>query len=141
MGRRGNAAIVLAKELYHTVTENEKSTWHGFEILPGDKADDETTHFNLTTNHKGTIMHDETETIRKQRIAEINANPGSRETLREDHGEVWTTNQLRENFDILGFLAPYVVVRRRSDGAKGSVEFQHNPRMYFNFQPDNFQPK
>jgi len=86
-------------------------------------------------------MHDETETIRKQRIAEINADPGSRETLRKDHGEVWTTNQLRENFDILGFLAPYVVVRRRSDGAKGSVEFQHNPRMYFNFQPDNFQPK
>ena len=81
-------------------------------------------------------MHDETETIRKQRIAEINANPGSRETLMGDHGEVWTTNQLRDNFEILGFLAPYVVVRRRSDGTKGSVEFQHDPRMYFNFKPE-----
>ena len=35
----GNAAIVLIKELYHSVTKNEKSAWHGFEILPGDKTD------------------------------------------------------------------------------------------------------
>jgi hypothetical protein len=30
-----------------------------------------------------------------------------------------------------------VVVRRRSDGGKGSLEFQHQPRFYFNFQPHN----
>jgi hypothetical protein len=34
----------------------------------------------------------------------------------------------------MGFAAPYVVVRRKSDGVKGSLEFTHHPRVYFNFQ-------
>jgi hypothetical protein len=29
-----------------------------------------------------------------------------------------------------------VVVRRKADGAKGSLEFQSAPRYYFNFEPD-----
>ena len=33
------------------------------------------------------------------------------------------------------FIAPLVVVRRRSDGQKGSLEFQGWPRFYFNFEP------
>jgi len=36
-------------------------------------------------------------------------------------------------FHVLGFGAPYVVVQRKSDGCKGSLEFQHAPRFYFNF--------
>jgi hypothetical protein len=36
---------------------------------------------------------------------------------------------------VVGFTAPYVVVRRRSDGKKGSLEFQHDPRFYFGFSP------
>jgi hypothetical protein len=35
----------------------------------------------------------------------------------------------------MGFLAPLVVVRRRADGVKGSLEFQDRPRIYFNFVP------
>ena len=81
-------------------------------------------------------MSDPTETIRRQRLAEINAEPGSREALEAEHGQVWDTDQVRELFEVLGFLAPYVVVRRRSDGTKGSLEFQHDPRLYFNFQPE-----
>jgi hypothetical protein len=42
---------------------------------------------------------------------------------------------LAEDFEVLGFLARLVVVRRKSDGAKGSLEFQHWPRFYFGFQP------
>jgi hypothetical protein len=33
-------------------------------------------------------------------------------------------------------LAPYVIVRRKVDGAVGSLEFQHQPRFYFNWQED-----
>jgi hypothetical protein len=29
-----------------------------------------------------------------------------------------------------------VVVRRKADGAKGSLEFQSAPRFFFNFEPD-----
>jgi hypothetical protein len=36
---------------------------------------------------------------------------------------------------VIGFMAPLVVVRRRSDGKKGSLEFQHSPRHYFGFSP------
>ena len=80
-------------------------------------------------------MIDETETIRRQRVAEINAEPGSREALEAQHGQVWTTSELSSDYEVLGFMAPFVVVRRKSDGRKGSLEFQHGPRFYFNFQP------
>lgn len=80
-------------------------------------------------------MHDETEAPRRKRLAEINAEPGSREALEAEHGQVWDTDQLCEQFEAIGFMAPLVVVRRRSDGVKGSLEFQHNPRYYFNWQP------
>ena len=47
-----------------------------------------------------------------------------------------TTAELTEEYDVLGFLAPFVVVRRKSDGVAGSMEFTHHPRFYFNFEPD-----
>jgi hypothetical protein len=81
-------------------------------------------------------MSDPTESLRRQRLAEINAEPGSREALQAQYGEVWDTNDLRRDFDVLGFAAPLVVVRRKSDGVRGSLEFQHNPRFYFSFQPE-----
>jgi hypothetical protein len=82
-------------------------------------------------------MIDETEAIRRQRLVEINLVPGSREALEAEHGQVWDTDQLMEEFEAIGFMAPLIVVRRRSDGVKGSLEFQHSPRFYFNWQPHN----
>jgi hypothetical protein len=81
-------------------------------------------------------MHDETEPIRRQRLAEINAEPGSREGLEAQYGQVWDTRELGVDFEVLGFMAPLIVVRRKSDGVKGSLEFQHQLRFYFNFQAD-----
>lgn len=81
-------------------------------------------------------MSDPTEAIRKELLVQINAEPGSREALEAEHGQVWDTNQLREDYEVLGFAAPLVVVRRKSDGQKGSLFFQHHPRFYFGFQPD-----
>ena len=80
-------------------------------------------------------MSDPTETIRRERLAEINAEPGSREALEAQYGPVWDTNELSDTFEVTGFMAPYVVVRRKSDGVVGSLEFQHSPRYYFNFEP------
>jgi hypothetical protein len=59
-----------------------------------------------------------------------------RKRLESQYGQVWDTAQLSEDFEVLGFMAPFVVVRRRSDGRKGSLEFQHAPRFYFNFALD-----
>ena len=36
----------------------------------------------------------------------------------------WTTTELREDFEVLGFSMGFVVVRRRSDGATGSLSFK-----------------
>jgi hypothetical protein len=80
-------------------------------------------------------MSDDTEAIRRQQLVEINAQPGSREALEAEYGQVWDTQQLSKDFTVEGFLAPYVIVRRRSDGQRGSLMFQHNPRFYFSFEP------
>jgi len=79
-------------------------------------------------------MSDPTESIRAELLAEINAEPGSREALEAEHGQVWDTQQLGDDFDVIGFAAPLVVVRRKSDDEKGSLFFQANPRFYFGFQ-------
>jgi len=79
-------------------------------------------------------MNDPTETIRRNRIAEINVVHGSREDLENRYGQVWDTNQLSEEFQVIGFMAPLIVVQRKSNGVKGSLEFQHSPRLYFNWQ-------
>lgn len=80
-------------------------------------------------------MNDPTEAIRRQRLVEINAEPGSRAALEAKHGKVWDTDALADEFQVIGFMAPICVVMRRSDGVKGSLEFQHAPRYYFGFQP------
>ncbi len=85
---------------------------------------------------------DDTEGVRRERLAAINCAVQSddreveRKRLEAQHGQVWDTAQLSQDFDVLGFVAPYVVVRRKSDGRKGSLEFQHSPRFYFNFVLD-----
>lgn len=78
---------------------------------------------------------DPTETIRRALVAEINHTPGSREALEAKHGQVWDTGELQQDYSVEGFGAPFIVVTRKSDGVRGSLMFQHNPRYYFNFAP------
>jgi len=82
------------------------------------------------------IMPDPTETIRRQRLAEINSDPQDRPALETRYGKVWDTAELARDFVVVGYLAPFIVVRRKSDGVRGSLEFQHLPRFYFNFRSD-----
>lgn len=81
-------------------------------------------------------MTDATESIRREMVAEINAEPGSREYLEAKHGQVWDTSELQQEFEVLGFMAPFVVARHRIDGTKGSLMFQANPRFYFGWSPE-----
>ncbi|WP_013627308.1 hypothetical protein [Rubinisphaera brasiliensis] len=81
-------------------------------------------------------MSDPTESIRREMVKEINVAPGSREYLEAKHGQVWDTSELQQEFEVLGFMAPLVVARRRSDGTRGSLMFQANPRFYFSWSPE-----
>ena len=80
-------------------------------------------------------MIDPTEPARREMLAEINAAPGSRESLEAKHGQVWDTGQLQDDFEVVGFMAPLVVVRRRADGVKGSHDVPGLARFYFGFEP------
>jgi hypothetical protein len=79
-------------------------------------------------------MSDPTENIRRALVAEINSDTTLDKKL--DQEETWTTDQLTEEFRVLGFMAPFVVVERKSDGKKGSLKFRHHPRIYYGFQED-----
>ena len=74
--------------------------------------------------------------VRRVISDEINSSPGDRQSLEEKHGQVWDTADMQKDFTALGFLAPYIVVRRKSDGVKGSLAFQHHTRFYFSFKED-----
>ncbi len=81
-------------------------------------------------------MSDPTEAIRRELVAVINAEPGTREYLEATYGQVWDTSQMQDDFEAIGFAAPFIIVRRRADGAKGTLTFQHSPRFYFDFVAD-----
>ena len=77
---------------------------------------------------------DPTEKTRKQMQDTINEKPLTKEALLAAYGQVWDTEDLRKEFDVMGFMAPFVVVRRKSNGQMGSLTFQHFPRFYFSFE-------
>jgi hypothetical protein len=71
-------------------------------------------------------------------IAWLIPNDRPKETTMSDQQvqQTWTTEELQRDFEVHGFSAPYVVVTRKSDWVKGSLEFTHSPRVYFNFRRD-----
>lgn len=50
-------------------------------------------------------------------------------------GECWSTDEVQEEFEILGFMAPFVTAIKRSTGEKGVLTFVHNPRVYYGWRP------
>ena len=83
-----------------------------------------------------TTSIDTTETKRRAMLAQINSQAAERATLESRHGQVWSAAELAHDFEVLGFAAPLVVVRRRTDNKLGSLLFQHHPRYYFGFKED-----
>jgi len=65
----------------------------------------------------------------------MDATTKQRERMEIAHGQVWTTSEVQEDFEVIQFAAPYVIVRERSTGCKGSLLFQHDPRFYYGFEP------
>ncbi len=77
-----------------------------------------------------------TDTIRKAMASAINSESGSREYLEQKHGQVWDTQELQRDFVVLGFCAPFVIVAEKESGRRGSLLFQHSPRLYHSFDPE-----
>lgn len=79
-------------------------------------------------------MEDKTENVRRAMQVVINQMPA--EVITEAAPQTWTTLELQRDFDVEGFMAPFVVVRRKADGVRGTMLFKHDPRIYFEFQED-----
>jgi hypothetical protein len=54
--------------------------------------------------------------------------------MTNEENETWDTTELQRDFEVLEFHAPLVIVRRKSDGQLGSLEFTHRPRIYFSWR-------
>ena len=77
---------------------------------------------------------DTTENARRELLGVINEEPKERAESKRCTVRCGTPRVGRD-FEVVGFLAPYVGVRRRSDDVVGSLLFQHWPRFYFRFEP------
>lgn len=90
-------------------------------------------------NNKVVVAGDGEEYVdqrRRELIHEVNSHPKTKRQFELLGVEVWDTQELKKDFDILGFRAPFVVVERLDDGVRGSLMFQQEPRLYFEFRTD-----
>jgi len=76
---------------------------------------------------------DPTEQARREALPEM---PSEFDTVIAAGGRVWNTEDLQRDFEVVSFMAPFVIVKRRSDGVKGSLKFTHSPRAYFGWEAD-----
>ncbi len=95
------------------------------------------------------MSHDPTENIRRHLVHEsqqqtaavmeaVDNDPAAfRAALELQHGQVWTTDEARAEFEFIGFGAPFVSVVRKADRQKGSLCFTGTPRFYYGFSADN----
>ena len=51
--------------------------------------------------------------------------------------ETLTTQEMQDKYKVLGFALGLCVVERKEDGVQGTLDFDHAPRVYYNFQPVN----
>ena len=79
------------------------------------------------------MMSDPTEAIRRELVQEM---PAVLASVLAEGAPTWTGQEMSRDFEAIDFAAPFIIVRRRSDGVKGSLEFTHYPRVYFNWQAD-----
>lgn len=79
------------------------------------------------------MPHDPTESKRREMLPDM---PGEFVAAQYRGEQVWTAKELTAEFEVLGFQAPFVAVKRKSDGVRGSLKFTHSPRWYFEWLPD-----
>ena len=84
------------------------------------------------------MSSDPTEPIRRDLVAKINSLVVERAALEERvGGRVWDIDELRADFNVIGFAAPFVVAVKKDTGEKGGLFFQHNPRYYWGWKSDS----
>ena len=47
-----------------------------------------------------------------------------------------TTQEMQEQYEVLGFALGFCIVKRKSDGVRGTLDMIQYPRVYFDFEPE-----
>lgn len=76
------------------------------------------------------MWDDKAKALRRALVAKVNVGL-EREEVEKRYGKVWDTAELQEEFEVQGFIAPFVSVIRKSDAKQGTLMFQDSPRFYF----------
>lgn len=76
------------------------------------------------------------EAMRMKMASIINSKPKTREELTKDFGNVYDCEDIHTAYEIIGFAAPFVYVKEKANGKKGTLIFQHNPRFYYSFEEE-----
>ena len=80
------------------------------------------------------VKVEETGRIHRSRLSrDIDRCRLSKEAMLEREGEAWGPTELKDEFEVLGFRAPFAIVQRKDSGERGSLIFQNDPRVYFSF--------
>lgn len=84
------------------------------------------------TSYRDKYMDVELMMLEKQ----INGAPKNRAELEETEERVWDSDEVRDDFDIVGFKAPFAMAIHIDTNTSGTLLFQDNPRYYFGWNPD-----
>jgi hypothetical protein len=90
------------------------------------------------SSHKENKVFNGFNSRRRKWQARIVPKSKPREELEALYGKVWDVRQLATEFVITAIIASEVVVRRKTDDVVGTLQYQNNFTLYYNFQP---QPK
>lgn len=64
--------------------------------------------------------------------------PKRREELERLHGRVWDEAEVQSEFCISAIIDLTVIVRAKADPGKvGSLDYQNEPRLYYNYRPSS----
>lgn len=56
-----------------------------------------------------------------------------RKELESNGNKVYNTTELQAKYEVLGFASGFVAVKDKTTGEKGSFDFTHIPRLYYNY--------
>ena len=74
-------------------------------------------------NDETNQMNDETEEFRRFRQAQLNEQAAERTKLEKEYGKVWSTEELCNDFQVVGFMAPLVIVETAQPGKRAAWSF------------------
>jgi hypothetical protein len=70
---------------------------------------------------------------KRKKTRKIVPPPRTKVDLEQEFGKVWTVADLAHEFVVTSIIGNTVVVRRKSDNRVGTLQFQSDPPLYFQF--------